>query len=203
MSTDELAHHYRVIDQSITAHSELRDRLQRRSAALDIFLLVASVVLCATVFMNPDILEVIGISGSVVDIARRLSSVAILLVSVVALRVDWKRRSEGHARAAEALAKLKSDCRRLLKSTSDPDPREVEQLCRACTMTFDAVAKIPENKFLGLKSSHKRKVELSRFVDEHPGRSFWLLKLQFWAKSNFRREVDVEAGPADEETLDD
>ena len=185
MSKKELEHHYRVIDMMLTAHSILCDRYSRRALITDLLLLSLSIVLCALVFADPDRFKSLNIGPKDAQNIIGACSVAIFLLSLVSLRVDWKQKAEKHGRSAEILSKLKSDCRVLLRLGDQAETQRIKEQCQACNLTLSSLSKIPENKFVRLKAAHKRKVELSKMIDNHPGSSVLLLRLHLWLRANF------------------
>lgn len=180
---EELRHHYRVIDMMLTMHSALRDRYQRRALLVDLVLLCSSVILCAAVFIDPDVVKSLNIDPQMSRIAIGICSILVFLISVMELRVDWKEKAERHSQANEALGRLKAECRELLKSEDQPDSQRIKEQCHACAWVLNSLPKIPEAEFHRLKALHKRKIELSKMIGTYPGSSLFMLRLILWFRA--------------------
>ncbi len=180
MSLNELKHHYRVIDMMLTAHCKLRDSNNRKAMLIDLMLLGSSIVLCAMVFFDSGILIQFQIDPQVVRLIIGICSVVVFFISLIILRVDWKGQAQKHAEAAVLLARCKGECRRILKSDEKPNEENVSKTCRECLWTFQMLPAIPENKFIKLKVLHKRKIYISKMVDNNAGCPFWLLRAKIF-----------------------
>ena len=175
MTIEDLQHHYRIIDMVLTMHSVLRDRYSRRALWADLLLLLISIVLNALVFLDPSILDALRIGRDASRVAIGICSVLLFFLSLVVWRVDWKERGQTHAQAAEALGKLKLDCRSLLQAASVPADR-LRQQVETCVWVLSGLPKIPEDQFVKLKAAHKRKVKLSQLLDSYPGAPVLVLR---------------------------
>jgi len=177
VSADELKHHYRVVDMMLSMHSLLRDRYRRDGLIADLLLLFFSLVLNAFVFLDPSILDALRIGHDASRIVIGVSSILLLFLSLVIWRVDWKERAQAHAQATDTLAKLKLDCRTVLKASPVSADLAREQ-AHTCTLILTTLPKIPERDFIRLKAAHKRKVQLSRLLDAYSGTPVWVLRLR-------------------------
>ncbi len=54
--------------------------------------------------------------------------------------------------------------------------------------TFETTPKIPDNLFNSLKAKHYQKVELSKFIDNHKGKPFFVIKLLFFYNKTFNKK---------------
>ena len=176
MSLNELKHHYRVIDMMLTAHCKLRDSNIRKAMLIDLILLGSSIILCAMVFFDSGILIQFQIYPQVVRLIIGICSVMVFFISLITLRVDWKGQAQKHAEGAALLSRCKGECRKILKSDEKPTEENVSKTCRECLWTFQMLPAIPENKFLKLKALHKRKIQISKMVDNNPECPFWVLR---------------------------
>jgi hypothetical protein len=168
---------YRLIDQNMTAHAVLRDRYRRRSSAFDISLLCLSIGLNAFVFTDEAALKLIFFGHAVeAKLWIGLISVALLVLSLIGLRVDWDGRSRSHKEAVERLGRLKARYREVHASGGDADARE--ELAKEYARTMELLPAIPERSFTRLKAHHQVKRLLSREVDAHPGVPWWILSLR-------------------------
>jgi hypothetical protein len=177
MDIQELEHHHRVIDMMLSMHSKLRDDNQNFALAINLLLLCSSVVLSTLVFIDPAVLKFLRIAPQISQITIGVCSTLVFVISLIELRVDWKQAAERHSQACEVLARLKAECREILKSNSQPDPQRVADQCKMCAQTLTTLPKIPDTKFPALKAYHKGKVELSKMIDAHPGAPIWMLRL--------------------------
>ncbi|MBW8038925.1 MAG: hypothetical protein FVQ85_02875 [Planctomycetes bacterium] len=180
MSLDELKHHYRVIDMMLTAHCKLRDSNSRKAILIDLILLGSSIVLCAMVFFDSGILIQFKIDPQVVRLIIGICSGVVFFISLIILRMDWKGQAQKHAEATALLSRCKGECRRILKSEEKPTKENVSKVCEECLWTFKMLPAIPENKFLKLKILHKRKIQISKMVDNNPGCPLWVLRAKIF-----------------------
>jgi len=179
---DELDKQCKIIDMMLTAHSRLRDQNNFRSCFIDLVIFCSSIVLIATLFLDPLILQYLSISQDLARLIIGISTIIIFIFSFVSLRVDWKQKGEQYRQSSETLSKLKNECLRL-KFENDDDSVIVKKHIISETINQLPV-KIPENRFLKLKAFHKRKIELSIAIDQNPGASVYVLKLWIFLKAN-------------------
>ena len=177
---DELKHHSRVIDMLLTMHSSLRDQYSRRALILDVLLLIFSAVLAATIWIDPDLPGLLGISKDSAGLVLGAASLIIFIISLVHLRLDWKGAAERHQLAAAALSRLKLQIRPLLRSESEIDPSQIEGQNRECAAVLASVPPIPEHQFNRLKAAHKGKIELSKAVDSYPNLPLWVIRAKLF-----------------------
>src|SRR5258708_31351241 len=102
------------------------------------------------------------------------------------LKTSWRERSSRHAEAANALSRVKLLIARELASDLAVTKARFAEIQQAYENVNDLIAKIPEGRFLELKALHRRKVEMSKFLDKHPGASIYLLRLKLWFRDNIR-----------------
>ena len=174
MSRDEAERQYRLVDQQLTMHSVLRDRYGRLAMVVNCGLLTASIVLCGFVFAPNDVFSALGVNPEIWPLGLRISSIIILALSVVELKVDWNGTAREHERAVERLADLKGQYRGALDS--EPAQEEYEELDAQYARVMDALPPIPEAKFNKLKAKHVFKIELSKAISEHPTCPVFILK---------------------------
>jgi hypothetical protein len=89
-------------------------------------------------------------------------------LTIVELVVEWRRRAWSHADAARRLAVLKSQFRRATVQANGVESDGTD-LDAAYDDTMAAIVEIPNRDFVPLKARHRRKVALSRLIDQHPG----------------------------------
>lgn len=186
MEVKELKRIFRVIDMMTTMHSILRSRYRFFSLSVDLLILFCSVILCAAVFLDPDILKTLSISPASSKVVLGITSIIVFLLSLVQLRVNWKGKSELFDGSLETLCKLKSECGILLESSNSSE-EEILRQCKNYNETLAKLPKIQDRLFPKLKAKHKRKVELSKYIDTRPESPYWLTKLFFEFKSTFKK----------------
>ncbi|WP_119300313.1 hypothetical protein [Dongia deserti] len=180
---DEIERIKRVADTLCTGHAGLRDRYARRALLLDIAILALSAWLTALAFIDPHLNITLTPFGLDPQLWTGVVAFVTFLLSIVQLKTDWKARSDSHRRSLDVYAEVKREAGYLLASWSDD-----EAACRRVLARYDmasavAVA-IPESEFLRQKSRHKLKVEVSKYIDDHPGASIWLTRIKLWLRDN-------------------
>jgi len=177
---DELQRMQRVTDQSITAHSILRDRYSRRALLIDILMLVASALVAVGTFTGGDTLQILARGYDHPKVILGLISVGVFVLSLIQFKVGWKERASAHAEATRALYQIKSGIRRTRSLTSPVPPHQFEVLAAQYNTTNGNVASIPESHFVAFKARHKRKVRISKTLDRYPHACLPCLWLRFW-----------------------
>lgn len=167
---------WRVLDMSITGHSVLRDRYQRRERAITLAMMALSILAVSLAFLNGE--PEVTLFGQKAKLATWLGSLTagIFFLALLDALVDWKRSAWAHEDAALRLSELKSKFRGVtivddLAEAGDLDLRAEYEA------TMENVAVIPESMFLALKTKHRRKVAVSRLIDDHPGAPLPLVRL--------------------------
>jgi hypothetical protein len=188
---NEIERIMRVSDMLITGHSNLSERYDNRALALDCAILALSVWLTSVVFVEPKIGLTLTPFHLDPQIWIGVLGIFTLFLSVVQLRVDWKRRSDGHKRSAEMYAKVKSGCRYLLESKKLITRDDAQELLAHYDLSASLGSAIPEKEFLRQKSNHLTKIAISRFLDKHPAASVTLLKIRLWWRCNISNRRDT------------
>jgi hypothetical protein len=164
----------RVVDQMITAHGALRDRLTRLGLAQDVLVLVSSTVLAASAMIDPVLWPRFWLTPEGGRILLGVVSTLVFASTVVDLRVRWKERAGAHSLAANALSELKA-VGRLIDPNAAPD--DARKWIAEVSQVMKTTPTISESQFLRLKSRHLRKVAVSELIDKHPGASPTLLRM--------------------------
>ena len=166
-----------------TAHAGLRDKYCLLSTCLDLAVLLLSAWVVALAFVEPRINVSLTPFGLDPQLWVGLLSVAVFGLSIVQLRVDWKGRSDAHARTFEAYAEVKRDAGFLLAIGQ----QVTEQACQPVFTRYGTAGAIPvpEDEFLRQKRRHLLKVAISRHLDNNPAASIHLTRLRFWIRDNF------------------
>jgi hypothetical protein len=164
----------RVLDQMLTQHSVLRDRYDRFASILDVGGIVLSAVLTAFSLMKDDYWRVLAMTPDAGTFAAGVLAAALLGLSIVQYRVQWKEKAEAHGRAARSLSAWKAEAR--LVSTDDA--QGVVTWLRAVHGQLSTLPSIPDAMFLKLKGIHLRKEQVSRRLTSYPGGTPWLVSLR-------------------------
>ncbi|MDX6608228.1 MAG: hypothetical protein QOF85_153 [Solirubrobacterales bacterium] len=158
----------------LSAHASLSERYRRRSTAL-ILAVMALSILSATLALQDDE----SVSIAIVDLSSTewLAALAgvIFFLSISELVLDWRGRAWSHEDAVTRLGKLKGEFRRA-DVTHDAVQTDGVDLDVEYDQTTSAVVEIPNSSFNRLKAEHRRKVAISRRIDEAPGAPLWLLR---------------------------
>ena len=178
MNHDENERQYHVIDQSLTAHSKLRDVYARRAMFLGNGLLASSAILCTFVFPSDEVFLKIGLDPSLATLGLGFFSVLVFVLSLIETRVNWKGISSRHAEAAELLSRLKLKFRKSFADTKGEDATKNASLGREFVKVQSALPRIPEKWFIPLKAEHSFKKLLSQRISAHPKAPVWFLRLQ-------------------------
>lgn len=169
----------------LSMHSILRDRFRRRAMALDLLLLAGSAVMCATSLVDRAVLERSFSFGASLGSMRASTAVGLFVLSLFSLRLDWKERAGRHGKACDALARLKASTRGWI-DMGLANVRESPGVGPVNAPDYPGVMAqlepIPESKFVALKAAHKRKLLLSRMIDDHPAAPIWILSLRLFAR---------------------
>lgn len=184
MTNEEIARTRKTADLLCSAHGKLRDKFQRRALILDVLLLIASSFLVLHVLADKNFLEKINILG--IEYNNLLSGLSILvfILSVLELRVDWKGLAQAHSKSYALYAEVKRELGYLQGSTR-LIKADVRRIMSKYDMASELGTNISEKDFLRLKQNHKEKIELSKYLDDHPSASIPLTRLKFLWRDNF------------------
>jgi hypothetical protein len=179
----ELSRQFRVLDQTLSMHTTLRDRYEQRALIIDLLLLASSVVFCASAFASDDALSRLGPTPQEVRYLIRLFSVLAFMLSIMSLRLNWKEKFTRHRDAADKFARVVA----LFRKQRGPDGTwPLDGSAELDTAYWEAMRNsvpIPEAVFVRLKARHLRKVELSRMLDSNPGCPVIVLRVKLFCSS--------------------
>jgi hypothetical protein len=173
----EISRKFRVLDQTLSMHTFLRDRYARFGLFVDLLLLACAVVFCATAFASDEVLSYLGPAPQQIRYLLRAFSVIAFMLSVLSLKVDWKRESAGHREAAERLSRAMAVFRKRRGADGTWPADSSVELDGAYWEAMHNSVPVPESAFVKLKARHLRKVELSRMLDANPGCPVFLLRV--------------------------
>lgn len=167
-----------------TGHATLRDKFATRALWLDLLILLSSTWLAALAFVSPETAK--RLSPGNVDPTLWIGVLAVFTfaLSIVQLKVDWKGRSDAHKRSSDMYAEVKRLAHQLLRD-GHAIPKDC---CHEVLIRYELATQvgvhIPEKSFLKLKSKHRVKVEISKYLDTHPGASIWLTRVKIFLRDN-------------------
>ena len=177
VSQRELTRQFRVLRQTLSMHTIMKGRYTRYSLAVDIMLLACAVVFCATTFARDEVFSFFGLSPENVRFILGVASILAFFASLVILRVGWKGKAALHKEAEQKLTSALQLFRELRSEDKTwPQDRSSDLHCaywEAMKNTID----IPERKFVGLKSRHLRKVQISKMLDDLSGCPVFVIRL--------------------------
>lgn len=153
----------------LTMYSILRDKYRVYSIIMDILILVASIIICATVFIDPSLVQLVGLNDQNSRLILGLFSLLVFILSLVSMITNWSGKAEKYSQSAEVLSRLKGECRDYLnlKENLSEAAKQWVLVCRTSVDTLPI--KIPEKDFNKLKAKHLRKVEISKLTSTYPG----------------------------------
>lgn len=184
----EIARRFRVLKQMLDMHSHLRDSYFKRALILDLALLLCSIVFCALTFVSDSWYGSLGLTPERAKLVLGFVSVLCFFAALAELLVGWKQRSNDHAIAAKRLGVVMAEFRAHRLEDGSWTESKHGTLKKEYDQAMAEITPIPDSKFLSLKSRHLRKVEISKVLDEYPGRSILLAKLILFYHSNFGKE---------------
>jgi hypothetical protein len=167
---------YAVIDQMLTMHSILRDRMERRAFWLNTALIVSSLFLLIFSFIGDDILSALGFDPRMTRFILGLVAAIVLVGSITEFRVDWRSVAGKHSEAALHLSTLKAKYRKSFAETKGNDPTANRMLAAEYDRVTTTLPSIPDRWFNTLKANHQYKKLLSIRISQHPRTPVWLLR---------------------------
>jgi len=179
----ELSRKFRVLDQTLSMHTILRDRYAQRALAVDLLLLACSVVFCASAFASDTVLSRFGRPPEEIRYLLRFFSVLAFMLSILSLRVDWKGKSAAHRDAATKMSRAIASFRKYRGADGTWPPESSAELDAIYWEAMHNSAPVPDALFVKLKARHLRKIELSRMLDSNPGCPILLLRLILLCRS--------------------
>lgn len=175
-------------DMMCSAHANLGDRYARRALILESTILIASAYIAAHAFGSEVVIDSISPFGMPYQLWLGIASVAVFAMSLLQLCVSWKEKSSAHRRSFASYSEVKHDVAGLLASSSIDNVRADQVLARYA-LAGESGTTIPEAEFLKQKRKHKSKIEISNYIDEHPGASVRLSKCKLFLRDNFGWDV--------------
>lgn len=168
-SAKEIAREYRVAQQTLSMHSDLRDQYARLGLGIEILLLVFTALASTTTFAGDEFYKTMHVGPDVGRLLLGIASAVAFAGSLVLLLLDPRGRSARHGEIAAKWSALVLEFRRYKRADDTWLEDKASELADAYAETCDTCSPIPERKFNKLKSRYLRKVEVSRLKDRHPG----------------------------------
>lgn len=160
---DEQKRVRRVVDQSITAYSYLRDRALRWSRVLIAVVLALNIAILMVALVPSDQLDLDVAGGTVRAVIAVASGIAFFMaLLLLVLRLDIKAAEYANAADAFAAFKLK------LRSQTSSDDFDTDYRVLQASQP-----RIPERQLLRSKIRHTRKIRVSQLIDDSPGIPYW------------------------------
>jgi len=97
----ETVRQYRVLRQTLSIHSILRDRYTRKANIVDSILLVSSVIFCATTFASEELYKQFGVSLTKGQFILGFASIIVFCCSILLFIAGWREKAIQHRDAAD------------------------------------------------------------------------------------------------------
>jgi hypothetical protein len=178
LSAIEIARQYRVLKQTLSMHSDLRDEFTFKSRFAEIVILVCSVILCSVTFASDDFYHTLGIVPGQGRVVMGIASVTAFAFSLALIVLSWNRKAEQHAEAAKLWSDVLQRFRAMRLDDRSWPPQVWAELSGLYWQADKFSINIPGRRFNALKARYLRKVLISRLKSKHPGASrsiLWLL----------------------------
>lgn len=197
VSAMEISRQYRVLKQSLSMHSDLRDEFMLKSRVAEVLILVCSAVLCSVTFASDDFYRTLGMVPGQGRVVTGIASVATFTFSLALLVLGWNREAAQHAEAAKRWSDVLQRFRtKRLEDMSWP-PQVWAELSDLYWQADNFSVDIPGRRFNTLKARYLRKVLISRLKSKYPGAPrliLWLL-IRIRHTSRALQESDIDAQP--------
>lgn len=179
----ELQHQYRTMNMWLTIYEKLYARYRIRARLLELVLLMSSIFLCLTTFVDSKILQSLLITPDKSQIILGISSLVVLVIALVSWIIGWKEKAACFGGAVDTLNKTYTECHQLLK-LEETETEDLRTKSLIYSSIINNLPKIAEQDFYKLKAFHKRQLELDKMIDLYPGSSLWLLKILTFFQAN-------------------
>ncbi|HEY5708132.1 MAG TPA: hypothetical protein VIS51_01930 [Solirubrobacterales bacterium] len=174
MDPAEYHRKFKVLDMMLSGHATLREKYRRRSTGLILTIMALSILGATLALQDRWSVEILSINLESKQWLALLSGL-IFFLSIIELVLDWRGCAWSHADAANRLGKLKGEFRRA-KVTDNTVETDGMDLDVEYDQTTAAIVEIPNSVFNRLKAKHRRKIEISKLLDESPGAPLLLLR---------------------------
>ena len=181
----ELKRKYKIINMMISMHSIMYYNFKTKQLTGNIFFLIMAIILNIFIFFDFEHLKFLNLKESSIKYIISISTFVIFLLSVIFLLIEWGKKSERHKQAMNQLSRLLNELRSIMEISNSISNSKLDLFNELYIQTFETTPKIPDKKFNNLKAKHYRKIELSKFIDNHKGKPFFVIRILFLFKSIF------------------
>ena len=173
-------------DMMVSAHALLKEQYLHWSILSDVFLFSCTVLLCVIAFADQSLL--VRFLGSDFNVYVGIFSLIAFVYSFVAGNLDWKVKGERHKAAFEKYLELKFESSEVLERAKKGEYVEIERFVEKYQTSTPMIISVPEKYFLKCKKHHKRKITISKHLEQNPGTSISLFKLKLWYSDNIKKK---------------
>ena len=181
---DELQRLRRLVDQQVTAHSNMAGSMASAQRIKDITIFAFSILLAATVFVDPAILSLFFANDMSSRLALGVVSLTIFFLSSLSLFLGWTRKAVEHESTSTELFEIEQMIREELAREKFDDDRAT-LIKKRYDLVNTKAPKLNDKQFLKAKAKHLKKVRLSKMLDRKPHASVICLRFRFWIHDNF------------------
>lgn len=153
----------------LSMHSRLAQIYRNRASRLNLSILFFSGLAATFTFADDRILSWCSVRPEVAHFSIGIASAIVFACGLVELKVDWAERGKLHAEAARQLGTLKQRFRQVRAAPDQVTESDLAALQAAYEKLAEVLVPIPDDAFTRLKAYHLYKVEVSKFLDDHPG----------------------------------
>lgn len=168
------------IDQRLTGHCLLSEKYERLAAISDYLLIVATILLTVSAFSPSFFTELLMLNPTTYERIVSLFSLLVLVYTITSWKADWRRKAYNHEQARSILSKLKVNGRTAINNAQNQ--QAIQEFLNESSATQAIITPIPENQFNLLKTKHKQKVALSKFIDQNAGLHPLAIRIKFFIR---------------------
>jgi hypothetical protein len=197
VTAEEYKRQRRVLDQSLTAHTSLAQRLRLRQRLLTLSILVLSILATAFAFVGEERHIDVGFASASLPTWAGVLSTIVFALALLELVVTWGQTASRHEDAARRLTFLKGQFA-ATHVTGDVVDTGGHDLNAAYWDVMNTIEPIPNKWFVRLKAEHVRRIEQSKALDRAPTAHVWLIRLKLRLQGD-RRLLSADAAARDEQ----
>ncbi len=165
----ETERQYRVLGQSLSMHSWLREEYSRKARTAEIILLVSSLIFCVTTFTGREFFTFFGVGTELGKITLGLASTAAFASSLVILVIDWRGHAALHGEAVGRFHDVLQKFRERRRDDGSWPSEKRAALAAAYREVNENTADIPNRRFDELKARYLRQKTINGLKDKFPG----------------------------------
>ena len=161
----------RIYDKTASMHFRLADYYRKLSNLENAFEIALSVALCGVTFLDVDKYPVIKQTLGLLDSTLLIGIISITLFAFTLIKqfLNHHQLFEKHNMAGKMFVQANLDLKLKKNEWMDNNTEDgmIGSYLSQLASSLNELPQIPEKKFPKLKHHHVRKVELSKFIDEH------------------------------------